>query len=403
MAVMNDDLLRTLLGEAGESFALPDRGPAEIRRQARPLDDETIDPAQIRFDLDGGEAPATPPSGRTMRSTVSAHRWLAVAASVVVLAGLTTIGLGLGPTTPTGRRSVAAPAIRSAPSSSSRLSTPSTTAPFAHSGAAPYSPLQGAQAPASGGATSSGTSTGQPATTTPPLPTGSVGQPARIEQTGSLNLAVGRISLSTVLAKLAFLAEASNGFVSNSQSESGASGGAAGGSVTLQVPVADFSTVLRQVEALGRATQVTTKATDVSGQYVDLQSRITALEDSRQQYLTIMSKATSVGDVLAVQAQLDGLQQQIEQLQGQLQVLTAETAYSTLTATVSASGQGHQPPTPRPESGLGRAWHDSVHGFAAGAEGLIRVAGPAIFVLLCLAVVGLGGRVAWRRVQRHNL
>ena len=58
------------------------------------------------------------------------------------------------------------------------------------------------------------------------------------------------------------------------------------------------------------------------GQYVDLQSRITALQDSRQQYLTILAKATTVGDVLAVQEQLDGIQSQIEQLQGQLQVLS---------------------------------------------------------------------------------
>ena len=73
----------------------------------------------------------------------------------------------------------------------------------------------------------------------------------------------------------------------------------------------------------GKTTKLTTKATDVTGQYVDLQSRIAALEASRQQYLTIMAKATTVGDVLAVQAQLDTIQSQIEQLQGQLQVLTS--------------------------------------------------------------------------------
>ena len=46
----------------------------------------------------------------------------------------------------------------------------------------------------------------------------------------------------------------------------------------------------------------------MTGQYVDLQARLTALEDSRQQYLTILAKATSIGDILSVQEQLDSIQ-----------------------------------------------------------------------------------------------
>ena len=60
-------------------------------------------------------------------------------------------------------------------------------------------------------------------------------------------------------------------------------------------------------------------------------------------------------------------------------------------------------PVPGPESGLVRAWHDSVGGFVAGVEGVVRVAGPVLFALLCLAIVLVGGRALWRRYQRHNL
>jgi hypothetical protein len=205
------------------------------------------------------------------------------------------------------------------------------------------------------------------------------------------------------MSALSFVATANGGFVASSQTQAGSgAGGAPYGSVTLQVPVSSFSDALRQAQRLGRTTDLETKATDVTGQYVDLQSRIAALEASRQQYLTIMAKATSVGDVLAVQSQLDGIQSQIEQLQGQLQVLTSETAYSTLTVMVD-EGTPPPPPAPRPESGLSRAWHDSVHGFVGGVEGLIRGAGPALFGLLCLAALYFGGRAVWRRYQRHNL
>ncbi len=103
-----------------------------------------------------------------------------------------------------------------------------------------------------------------------------------------------------------------------------------------------------------------------------------------------------------MQEQIDGIQQQIEQLQGQLQVLTSETSYSTLNVTLAEEGAPPRP-GPLPESGLVRAWHDSVGGFVAGVEGVIRLAGPFLFALLCLAIAAVGGRVLWRRYQRHRL
>jgi hypothetical protein len=133
-----------------------------------------------------------------------------------------------------------------------------------------------------------------------------------------------------------------------------------------------------------------------------LQARIGALDSSRQQYLTIMARATTIGDVLSVQEQIDTIQSQIEQLQGQLQVLTSETAYSTLTATVNQTSTP-SPPSPVPESGLVQAWHQSVGGFVDGVEGVVRLIGPALFVLVCLAAVVTGGRVLWRRYRRHSL
>ena len=109
-----------------------------------------------------------------------------------------------------------------------------------------------------------------------------------------------------------------------------------------------------------------------------------------------------MGDVLAVQEQIDSIQSQIEQLQGQLQLLTSQTSYSMLTVTLGE----HAPapaPGPLPESGLVRAWHTSIGGFVAGVEGLVRIAGPLLFALLLCGVVLAGGRALWRRYQRHNL
>jgi hypothetical protein len=227
-----------------------------------------------------------------------------------------------------------------------------------------------------------------------------VGQPAKIEETGGITLVVPGAQIQPDLSRVATLAVASGGFVASTQTQSAAPGMPAQGTITLQVPEASFNAVLAQVRGLGRVASLTTSATDVTGQYVDLQARITALQDSRQQYLTIMAKATTVGGILAVQEQLQNLQSQLEQLQGQLELLNNETTYATLAVTLSQKVV--TPPPPRPEPGLLKAWHAAVGGFVAGFEGVVRVAGPLFFALLLLAAIVLVGRWAWKFRPRRS-
>ncbi len=419
MTVLDDDRLAALLTSAGDAFEVPASGMDDILARASGRvtgPDPQVGEGEGEGEGDGtaggvertGDAP-----GRVRRlvTLVARHRVVAAAACVAaLLVAAGAIGALAGRTSP---RTVTATLPARSPAGPRGAATTTTLpatarAPHAASGA-PAAPTFGSRQLGSDGVQNaagssrpgSGTATTSP--TVPVLPKGAVGQSAKIEQSGSLTLRVGRGRLDHAMAQLTAVATANGGFVASSETQSGAGSGAApSGSVTLQVPVGDFGAALSQAQALGTTSSLSTKATDVTGQSVDLQARIAALEASRQQYLTILAKATTVGDVLAVQEQIDGIQTQIEQLQGQLQVLDGETTYSTLNVTVS---EGTPPPAPTPgaESGLTRAWHDSVSGFVAGVEGLVRVAGPLLFALLCLGVLVVGGRALWRRWQRRRL
>jgi Domain of unknown function (DUF4349) len=397
MTMLDDDRLASLFARAGAAFDVPASGPADILARATgPPPVDGVGGGDVDEDGDGGGldaavvgpavvGPAREGRGRRITAVARRHRVLSVAACVVVLVLAGALGaLVRGASRP--------PLTAGLPKASVAVPShgPTTTAvpPDARKGAT---------------GTSGAPSTGSPTTTAPTLPRGAVGQSAKVEQTGSLSLIVGRGNLSRSMAELTNLAAAYGGFVANSGTQTGAATGSTpSGSVTLQLPVDSFATVLHDAQALGKTSDLTTKATDVTGQYVDLQSRITALQASRQQYLTILAKATTVGDVLSVQQQLDTIQSQIEQLQAQLQLLTSQTSFSTLTVTVN-----ERPPAPRPASvpasGLVRAWHTSIGGFVAGVDGVIGVAGPLLFALLFLGAVLAGGRAVWRRYQRHNL
>jgi hypothetical protein len=225
----------------------------------------------------------------------------------------------------------------------------------------------------------------------------------KVTEVGSVALSVGARRFQSALDGLAAFATADGGFVANSQVRTGTklSGTYSTGSIVIQVPQHYFTKLVSQVKGVGHATSVVTSTTDVTGQYVDLRARISALQVSRQQYLTIMARTTTTGGILAVQSQLDSLQSQIEQLQGQMNLLNSQTTYAALTVSVTVAGS-HSNNTPSPASGVSRAWHDSVAGFVAGFEWLIRIAGPLLFAVVCLAALGLLGRFAWRESQRRR-
>jgi len=388
MTMIDEEELRAALQGAANSIAVPDRAADQILTVAQRLDacpraarrfrrrpDSGLDVTGAAKQFENGIVDGTWQRRRRPRRVLVAAAAIVVlgisVAAVTTLSGSKTSHLAVSP-------------------------TPTTTA---------RPPLRSAT-PSKHGSATNGTVEAGPlgSSTAPTLPTGAVGGSSKVEETGSVDLTVGNGQLEPVLTRLTNLATAEGGFVANTQTQSG--GGAStplsSGSITLQVPEASFGPVVAQVQTFGKVTALTTRGTDVTGQYVDLQARIAALEASRDQYLTIMSKATSISDILAVQAQLDTLQTQIEQLQGQLQVLDSETTYGTLVVSVSERG-GHPPPVHPARSGIASAWHGAVSGFAAALDGLIRIAGPALFVLLCLAALAVLGRLAWRGVRRRTL
>jgi hypothetical protein len=225
----------------------------------------------------------------------------------------------------------------------------------------------------------------------------------RIEEVGTIDLTVAGGRFQTTLTKLAAFATADGGFVSSTHAHIGTkkSGAYSTGSIVLQVPEHRFAALVDQVRGAGHATSVVSSANDVTGQYVDLQARIAALQVSRSQYLKIMTRTNSINGILAVQSQLNSIQSQIEQLQGQLNLLNSETTYATLSVSLTQAGAVHVAPA-HPRTGFDKAWHESITGFVSGFEWLLRIAGPLLFALILLAVLALLGRALWRANERRR-
>jgi hypothetical protein len=224
----------------------------------------------------------------------------------------------------------------------------------------------------------------------------------KIESNGYVNLTVGIGNITSTMKRLTTLVQSDRGFVesSNAQLGSSARSASATGTIVLEVPQPTFTRLVTQVQSIGRVTSINTSSNNVTTQYVDLQSRITALHVSLDQYFAIMKRATTITAILAVQHQINIIQNDIQQYQGQLKTLNNLTTYSDLTVNLSSTSP-HGVAVPR--TGFKKAWHDSVSGFVAGFQWLIRLAGPLLFALVLLGALYALVRFTRRALLRRKL
>jgi len=101
--------------------------------------------------------------------------------------------------------------------------------------------------------------------------------------------------------------------------------------VRLGVPVEEFENILRRLRGLAlRVINEIASGEDVTDQFVDLQSRLTNLQATRDRIREFLDKAETVEEALQVNEQLSEVEGQIEEIQGRMNYLKDRAAYSTI-------------------------------------------------------------------------
>ena len=163
--------------------------------------------------------------------------------------------------------------------------------------------------------------------------------------------------------------------------------------LTLRVPGERLDAVLAALEDLAAVVereQVSTE--DVTDRYVDLEARLRALRATEEELTALLRESRSRGhsaeDIMAIFRELTGIRSQIEQLQGQLQLLANRVAYSTVHLELRPTAAAR----PLVDEGWspGSTAHSSVRALLAAlqwlADAAIVLAVAVLPVLLILAV-----------------
>jgi hypothetical protein len=204
----------------------------------------------------------------------------------------------------------------------------------------------------------------------------------RIVRTATVDLEVAKGSLDETIDRATGVVARAKGIYVGSSTSVPAKG-TARGEVTFRVPVDGFEAVLRELKALGTYRGERSSTQDVTNQYVDLRGQLAAWRAQERVYLRLLGRARSIGDVIAVQNQLQQVQSNIERLQGQVDHLEDQSSFSTIVLDLREPGAGPGQPGTR----LERAW-------ATAVSGLGVMAAAALVTLVWLApVVLLAGLV----------
>ncbi|MCA9715947.1 MAG: DUF4349 domain-containing protein [Myxococcales bacterium] len=110
------------------------------------------------------------------------------------------------------------------------------------------------------------------------------------------------------------------------------------GVLVMRVPAAELRRVMDTYAELGVVESRALQARDVTDEYVDLRSRIRVLRETRDQLVSLLKKAHNVEQALAIRAELDRVNMELERAEARLRVLASLIAYSTLTLTIIERG-----------------------------------------------------------------
>lgn len=216
----------------------------------------------------------------------------------------------------------------------------------------------------------------------------------KIVKTAHMDLEVPRGAFERAFGDATQVAAANGGFVVSSSS-----GGvnARYGTLVLRIPSGRFEAALQSLKSIGTVQWQTVNGRDVTAAYVDLSARIGTWRSQEAVLFRLMSRASTIGQTLQIQSQLQRVQLTIEQLQGQLRLLRNQSAFGTISVSIREAGVHVASPNGAAAAPtMLRAWRNAVSGFL----GVVAAIVIGLGYLIPIGLVCLLGWLVTRRVRK---
>ena len=225
----------------------------------------------------------------------------------------------------------------------------------------------------------------------PPEQTGDV---SKIIRDGTMSIQVAKDEFSKGFASVTRIADNNGGFVISSQTR-----GQRAGTLTLRIPAKHFDDAMLSLREIGTVQAQSISGRDVTAQFIDLEARLRIAKARRTVLIGLQTQATTIGEVLTVQRQLDNVQLQIEQIQGNLNFINDQVAEATVRVELHEQNAAPGPQATSVENpSLGSAWDRAVQGFLNVISAVVIGLG----YLIPLGILALAGWLITLAVRRRR-
>lgn len=178
------------------------------------------------------------------------------------------------------------------------------------------------------------------------------------------------------------------------------------GSITLRVPDRQYEGVMARLRGLAvEVVNEQSESSDVTEEYTDLQARLRNLEATERRYLAFLDRAQDLDDILVITDRINQVREQIEQVQGRINLLQNLSELATITVHLTPAVADAHRPAPEPDTianpldAARDAWQRSLETLAVIASGVLAVAVYSWWIVPPVVVAALALRAWWRRTH----
>lgn len=149
----------------------------------------------------------------------------------------------------------------------------------------------------------------------------------------NVNLSVETETFEELLATITEKTESFSGYIEESYTYNGSNyygRGTRNASMTVRIPAQQLDAFLSSVSEVSNVISRNDSVSDVTLQYVDMESHKKALTAEQDRLLELLEQAESVEDIITIESRLSDVRYQIESMESQLQTLQNQVSYSTV-------------------------------------------------------------------------
>lgn len=149
----------------------------------------------------------------------------------------------------------------------------------------------------------------------------------------NVNLSVETETFEELLATITEKTESFSGYIEESYTYNGSNyygRGTRNASMTIRIPAQHLDAFLSSVSEVSNVISRNDSVSDVTLQYVDMESHKKALTAEQDRLLELLEQAESVEDIITIESRLSDVRYQIESMESQLRTLQNQVSYSTV-------------------------------------------------------------------------